>query len=374
MIRPIFLFILIVTSVAGCWAQAPAGGIENEKEKVSADPKSVKDTKTVKPSEAPHLTVVETITSPTETVSGFARISCDEDGNIFLGLDGPSAPAIRKLNTKGELKTLFQPYGNPDIDILGLGNYAVTTDGELYLFASPKDGKPWWDILVFKSDGSYKTTIKLDPGFGWTPASLAVFANGNILVTGQKVFRDQSRMQEPFTAIFRSDGRLLKTIDPEDDSHLHELGKSGPSNSSLVPTSNRAVSWGIMRPARDGNIYVMRALSPAIIYAISPSGEVVRRFTVDPDDASMLPYQMLISGNKVSVLFMNRDSFDAVMKIEDLEGKEISTYSISRAEEKRKPNYGVSIVYGCYAASPEHFTFLRNNDKMRLQLLKVEAR
>jgi hypothetical protein len=65
--------------------------------------------------ESPHLTVVETITSPAETTTGFADISCDEDGNIFLGLDGPSAPAIRKFNPKGELATLFQPYGNPDI-------------------------------------------------------------------------------------------------------------------------------------------------------------------------------------------------------------------------------------------------------------------
>jgi hypothetical protein len=372
MTRPVFLFILIVTLCAGCWSQAPMGTAENEKAKVSAGSKSVKNSKTTKASEV-HLAVVETITSPTEATDGFADISCDEDGNIFLGLDGPSAPAIRKLNTKGELTTLFQPYGNPDIDIMGLGRYAVTTDGELYLFASPKDGKPWWVILVFKSDGSYKTNIKLDPGFGWTAASFAVFANGNILVTGQKVFRDQSRMQESFTAIFRSDGRLLKTIDLEDDAHLQDLAKSGPPSSPLVPNSNRAVSWGHLRAAKDGNIYVMRALSPAIIYAISPGGELVRRFTVDPDDASMLPFQMLISGNNISVEFINRESFDAVIKVEDLEGKEINTYKISRAEEMTKPNYGVSTVYGCYFANPQHFTFLTNNDKRMVQLLNVEA-
>jgi hypothetical protein len=367
-------FILIISFAACCWPQAPAGMAENENAKVNADSKFGTHSKPAKTSEAPHLTVVETITSPTEIGTGFAGISCDEDGNIFLGLDGPSAPAIRKLNIKGELGTLFQPYGNPDIDIMGLGNYAVTTDGELYLLASPKDGKPWWVILVFKSDGSYKTNIKLDPGFGWTPASLAVFANGNILITGQKVYRDQKRMQEPFTGIFRSDGRLLKTIDLEDDAHLHDLAKSGPPKSPLVPTSNRAVSWGIMRSAKDGNIYVMRALSPAIIYAVSPKGEIVQRFTVDPDDASMMPSQMLISGNKISLQFMNRETFDAVIKIDDFEGKEINTYKISRAEEKNKPNYGVSVVYGCYTASPEHFTFLTTNDKMRVQLLKVEAR
>jgi hypothetical protein len=87
-----------------------------------------------------------------------------------------------------------------------------------------------------------------------------------------------------------------------------------------------------------------------------------------------MPSQMLISGNNISVQFMNYQTFDTVMKIVDLEGKEINTYKLSRAEEKTKPNYGVSVVYGCYAASPEHFTFLTNDDKMRIQLQKVEAR
>ncbi|HEX3105742.1 MAG TPA: hypothetical protein VHQ22_14955, partial [Terriglobales bacterium] len=361
MARLIFSLILIITLAGGCWAQAPAGTAENESAKVRADTKFGTDSKTAKAAEPPYLTVVETITSPTEIGNGFAGLSCDEDGNIFLGLDGSSAPAVRKLNPKGELATLFKPYSNPDIDLMNVGNYAVTGDGELYILASPKDGNPWHIILVFRSDGSYKTNIKLDPGFGWTPASLAVFANGNILITGQKVYRDQKRMQEAFTGIFRSDGRLLKTIELEDDTHLHDLAKSGPPTSPLIPTSNRAVSWGMMRAARDGNIYVMRALSPAIIYAVSPSGETVRRFTVDPDDASMLPLQMLISGNNISVQFTNLESHDSVVKIADLQGKEINTYKISRAEESRKPNYGVSSVYGCYAATPQHFTFLTSN-------------
>jgi hypothetical protein len=374
MTRLIFLFTLIVTLSTGCWAQAPATATP-EKTKATTKAKAAAADKTENTS-GPHLAIIETVTSPTEIGNGFADVSCEEDGNIFLGLDGPSAPAIRKLNAKGELTTLFQPYSNPDIDIMSLGRYAVTADGELYMLASPNDGKPWNVILVFKSDGSYKTNIKLDQSFGWNASSLAVFANGNILVTGQKVFRDQTRMQEPFTAIFRSDGRLLKTLDLEDDKHIQDLAKSGSANltSSLVPTSNRAVAWGIMRTAKDGNIYVMRALSRALIYAISPGGETVRHFTVDSGDSSMMPSQMLISGNNISVQFMNYQTFDAVMKIVDLEGKEINTYKVSRAEEKAKPNYGVSTVYGCYAASPEHFTFLTSDDKMRIQLQKVEAR
>jgi hypothetical protein len=373
MTRLIFLFILISALSAGCWAQAPAPVAETQKTKAITEAKAETVEKTGNTS-GPHLALVETITSPTVTVSGFAGLSCDEDGNIFLGLEAGSAPAIRKLNAKGEVATLFQPYSNPDIDIMSLGHYAVTTDGELYVSASPKDGKPWNVILVFKSDGSYKTNIKLDQTFGWHASSLAVFANGNILVTGQRVFKDQSRMQEPFTAIFRSDGRLLKTLDLEDDTHIQDLAKSGSANltSPLVPTSNRAVAWGLMRTAKDGNIYVMRALSRAIIYAISPGGETVRRFTVD-SDSSMLPSQMLISGNRISIQFRNNQNFDTVMKIVDLEGKEIATYKTSRAEEKAKRD-GVSSIYGCYAASPERFTFLTNDDKMRLQLQKVEAR
>ena len=42
--------------------------------------------------------------------------------------------------------------------------------------------------------------------------------------------------------------------------------------------TNRAVGWGQTEPAKDGNIYSMRRASPADFYAISPGGEVVKRF------------------------------------------------------------------------------------------------
>ena len=107
MARLILPFILIITLAGGSWAQAPVGTAENENPKVSADSKSGTDSKTATGAEAPHLAVVETVTSLTETGNGFAGLSCDEDGNIFLGPDGPNTPAIRKLNEKGELAALM---------------------------------------------------------------------------------------------------------------------------------------------------------------------------------------------------------------------------------------------------------------------------
>ena len=55
------------------------------------------------------------------------------------------------------------------------------------------------------------------------------------------------------------------------------------------PFGNRAIELGLMEAGNDGNLYLMRRLSPAILSAISPAGEVIRRFTVDPGEADYMP-------------------------------------------------------------------------------------
>jgi hypothetical protein len=143
----------------------------------------------------------------------------------------------------------------------------VTPEGELYLWVGSSIEITRY-VLIFKPDGSYKSRIKLQPGFPWIPASIAVFANGSLLMTGQEFVHGKDSAREPFTGIFSSDGNLMKRLSLADDD----------------PTNNRAVAWGQMAAAKDGNIYVTRWLSPAILYAVSPGGEVVRRITVDPGD------------------------------------------------------------------------------------------
>jgi hypothetical protein len=156
----------------------------------------------------------------------------------------------------------------------------------------------------------------------------------------------------PFTGIFSTSGTLLKEIKLEDDDGLHEMAINGdprvtsPSN----PSANRAIDRSKMQPAADGNIYLMRWVAPAILYSISPGGEVIRRFTVDPGDANFMPTQMHISGNSIAIVFFQQQTKQVRLKVVDLEGHEIATYD--EREVDGKPKVPMFLL-ACFIESPQ---------------------
>jgi hypothetical protein len=317
-----------------------------------------------------HLTAVESIVSNTETATGFTEPSCDGDGNVYLGPSG-RGDAIRKINAKAELVASFKPEANPEIEVLGVGRYSVTTDGEVYVPVGSKKSL-FWRILVFKSDGSYSTNINPDPGIPVVPATIAVFPNGNLLMTGLRLDRNSKLFIVPFTGIFRSDGKLLKEITLEQDERLPDTSamRNLQPRQPMPVITNRAVGWGQTEPAKDGNIYVMRYASPAAFYGISPGGEVVKRFPVDPGASYYDPEQMHIAGNRIAVVFRHGGD-DRIMKIVDLDGQELTTYELTPANMPKSEPLG---VFACYTLSPERFTFLTTPDGRKLKLKRMEAR
>ena len=321
-----------------------------------------------------HLTPMEVVVS-SEVASAFlGPFVCDSDGNLYLRSESAGVTAIRKLNIKGERVALFEPSSNPDVKVERTGYFSVTPDGELFALVFAKDEMTRY-VLVFKSDGSYKTKIKLETGFFWAPSAMTVFPNGNLLVTGQEYDRDPKKPQRPFTALFRADGKLLKELDLEDDNAIHDMSVSQDSRVVLpqMPTSNRAVSLSQIEPAKDGNLYLMRWLTPAVIYAISPGGQVVRRFTVDPDNADFKPASMHISGNRIALLFYQPQSMEKIMKILDLEGNELAAYDELRVNGK--PKLGtLGAAFACYTQQPERFTFLVTDDNSKIELKHAGAR
>ena len=369
---------------AVCWSQSSAAPKSSAARDVSqpavkdvAQPvagEAAKDAKTSGAKEATppsniRLAVVERVVSKTETATGFSELSCDSDGNVYLGrADGD---AIHKINAKGELAASFNPEANPDIDVLGVGHYAVTPEGEVYVAVGWKKSFAW-HLLVFKKDGSYSTNIRPDAGAPMQPATISVFPNGNLLLTGTKLDRASKLFIIPFTGIFRSDGKLLKEITLEQDERLPDTSAmKNLKPGQVVPViSNRAVSWGQAEPAKDGNIYIMRWASPAKFYAISPGGEVVKRFEVDPGSSAYDPEQMHISGNRIAVMFRTKGA-DQIMKIVDLDGQELASYEISRAEWLKTELLG---AFACYNLSPERFTFLISDTDFKLKIKHVEAR
>ncbi len=255
-----------------------------------------------------------------------------------------------------------------------VGDFAVSPSGELYEFVFPVDEITRY-VMVYKSDGTYKSAIKLQPGFAWTPSTIAVFASGDLLVSGLEYDKDKKNAMWPFTGIFSSDGTLLKEVKLEDDDALRDLAASGDARvtSTTNLSANYAIEFGQSQAAADGNVYLMRWVTPTIFYALSPGGGVVRRFLVDPGDDSFRLAAMHIVGNRIAVLFYQPQTGEKQMKVVDLEGHEIATYDQIKVDGKPKNDF-LGSAFACYTEDPQRFTFLTTGDGDKLELRAAEGR
>lgn len=325
---------------------------------------------TVKAVEVGHLEVVATVRTPEIANSISIPIHCDDQGNLYTSTDPFGVKSIRKLNAKGESAALFQPSSVTDLKLNIAFHFDVDGSGKVYQLA--EEQKPPVHLIMYKSDGSYQGNVKLDPGFLWHASTLAVFRpSGALLVAGQRYDWNRIAVKLPFTGVFSDSGSLLREVKLEDDDAIHEMAASGDPRvvSPESPTDNLAFALSQMQAADDGNVYLMRWLSPAIVYAISPGGEVVRRFEVKAGDDNYKPDTMHISGNRMAVLFLQPQTHQQLIKVVDLEGKELATYEPSAT--------GASALGGgfaCYSTNPERFTFLESGDNNQLEIKLAEPR
>jgi hypothetical protein len=319
-----------------------------------------------------HLVRVKTITAPAEMANSFlGPLVCDNDGNLYFRQS--STDAVHKLNPKAEEVALFQAAPNTDKKIDAVAYFSVALDGDLYQLVMPHEFDRY--VFAYKSDGTFKSATKLNPGFVWIPHSLAVFPSGQLLISGSEYDHDRGAAMWPFTGIFAADGSLLKEVKLEDDETLHEMATTGDAriSSPQYPHVNRAVDFSQIEMAEDGNAYLMRWTNPAIIYAISPGGETVRRLKIDPGDSGYRPAAMHVHKNRIAVLFNNPETHDKLMRVVDLEAHELATYAEVRANRKAQGGMiGSSFV--CYEENPTRFTFFGADDDNKLQLWIVEPR
>jgi hypothetical protein len=329
-----------------------------------------KPAKTSSTDDGLRLTWVETIDSPSVFASSFAPpFRCDAEGNVYL-YNNLKAAIVQKVNRKGEPVGSFQARPNTDKTIDIASKFAVAANGDFYQLTFPHELSRY--VFTYKSDGTFKSAIKLEPGFPWMPSAIDVFPSGQMLISGLEYDKDRTAAMWPVTGIFSADGRLLKEVKLEDDETLHDMAAAGDARVSmpgLPPQSNLAVSASQIEMAEDGNAYLMRWTNPAIIYAISPGGEVIRRIKIDPGDSDYRT--MHIFKNRIAVLFIQPDHEKTLM-IVDLEGHEIARYrEVESKEQKGGPLTG---AFYCYTENPTRFTFLRSSDDHKLQFWIAEPR
>lgn len=323
-------------------------------------------------SHSKYLTPVETVLGDQVANYLLPPLRCDTKGNLYVQTEPYGISTLRKLGPRGQRLTLFKSNSDPTLKVTAAPYFALSSDGTVYQLVLSQDVTRY--ILVFQENGSYTKTIKLQPGFAWMPSAFAPLRDGSLLVTGQEYDRDHRKANWPFTGIFSSDGRLLKELKLEGDDEVYQLGARGDFRvtSPEDASNNRAIGFSQMEIAEDGNVYLMRWLAPALVYAISPGGDVVRRFTVDPGDQDYRLAAMHIAGKRIAVLFYQPQTMEELVKVVDLEGHDLATYDDSHKEGKS--NNPLGIAYACYTSNPEHFTFLGIGDDGRMEIKTVAAK
>jgi hypothetical protein len=296
--------------------------------------------------------------------SVFTPLRCDSDGNLYLMNQVDAVSAIHKFNSKGQQVALFQSAAATDVKIATAAHFSVSKDGDVYQLAFKEMGGGYprgvldqhAHVLIFGKDGRYKSSIKLGTEFGWLPLQVAPFASGDFLIVGVRDDAQNKRHRQPFTGIFSSNGSLIKLVKLEDDGKLNSMAISGDQHvvSPDHPFNNFAVERGALQLAGDGNVYVMRRVSPAIVYAITAGGAVLRRFTVDPGEPNYVPISMHIDRYRIAILFQEPQTRDKTIRIVDLEGNDVNTYRIPY--QQGSVALGTSMI--CYTEVPERFTFV----------------
>lgn len=301
---------------------------------------------------------------------------CDAKGNLFLTLWDPAAeePSDRPLlmfDGAGLLKTTFAS-SRKDLGLTRLEDHSEASvllpDGGVARLVWSKD---MLSVARFTRDGNLESRTPLDPP-AILPYQFAVFPSGEMLVSGleQNHSRRFLAAHKSFTAIYDAHGHLVKRLLFSEDAEIDAAAEGGDARYTFGPMAgNRGISSGKAGLGSDGNVYLMRRTSPAIVYVISATGELVRTLKIEPENTGQMPFGMQVADGRIAMEFSLHCSGDRCEGV---------NFTIADATNGRKiADYADDNVYGdfaCYQAKPERFTFLLVNGENKLQMVQAAAK
>jgi hypothetical protein len=195
----------------------------------------------------------------------------------------------------------------------------VTADGKVFQTA---DSQGEVFVVEFAPDGSVKAKTKLATASHTQSWILAVFTSGEYLLTATTGEDNLT----PFTAVFAANGKLVKKIyEPEDEEARQ---KASPADWQSRPIGSIGgsdfVRRGDVTAGSDGNVYLLhRTASPALVYVISPAGEVLRKLRIDAGDSELLARSIKFYAGRLAIEFDRGFHFDThqnLIKVTDLQG------------------------------------------------------
>ncbi len=214
-------------------------------------------------------------------------------------------------------------------------------------------------LLNIPADGSFKSRTRLDAEF-FTPYQIALFRSGEFLLSGTAGPQDRT----PFTAVFGADGKLIKKIYEPEDENSRQRAESGDRDflSDSTNAGNTFVWYGDAVAGSDGNVYLLRSTSPALIYVISPRGEVMRKLRIDSGNSALVARTLRPGPGRLAISFLERYSTKGIIKVVDLQGNPIADYGSD--DEGTYPG-----LPGCYVSGA--FAFLVGDSDHNVYLHKA---
>ena len=299
---------------------------------------------------------------------------CDAEGNLYIpkfALDRPLLGPVVKIDPDGKPTARFDPSAFSKLALHRADGFSPASDGGLYQIAESEnlqDGvsKRRIYVLHFSSDGSPSSPTLLDADF--EVYTFAAFAGGNFLVSGvhrdlQKNAQNNSDQGRNFSAVFSADGRELAELSFKNTAVKDVPGNSKATAKTPVGTDAPSPTLDLAdaEVGSDGNLYVMRSSAPAVIYVISPSGEIMKTLKIAVPLAGAIPNTFHISGNRMALSYATGESQTFVV-VDAQTGKQIASYG--------DPG-GLGPSFACYSANDGVFTFLKLGEANELEVIRA---
>jgi hypothetical protein len=296
------------------------------------------------------------------------KARCDSGGNLYIRVgdaalstnsQAPLMAPIQRITPSGKLAGVFD-MTNASREMFVL-DFVVSENANLYQAGwSNKDRAVY--ISEFSKDGSFKSNIKLEAEL-FNPYQISVFKSGEFLLSGTL----GEHLQTAFTAVFDAKGKLIKKIHEPEDEEFRQKAEAGDRDfiSDKTHNGNTSVSDGDAAAGSDGNVYLLRAVSPALIYVISPMGDVIRKLQVDSPARGLAPQELRSAPGKLAISFLEKNSDAGIIQVIDLEGRPLATY--------RSNQRGIYPgLPGCFDS--HSFTFAYTDEAHNVYLNKAEPK
>ncbi len=292
----------------------------------------------------------------TEPVQIVFPVKCDDQGNVYFRVSarGPGRFDVVKIAPDGSQKSVYSYSGVADLKDDSLLANSESEHGEMYELLRASGHRIL--LLHFSEDGRLEERDELQAPEPFIPAQLEALPRDVLFISGTLVGDKAGRQAgQPFNALYDHSGRRLKEIRFKKDSgRLNEPLQS----QDLSGSQNRAVHFGRTVVGDDGNLYMMRAESPAVVYVISPGGSLERTLTIQPPGKGAIPVALLEHSGRVAVEFDFPESPDVsgtrIRLVDNDSGQAITDYKVTQ-------DLGEAVA--CYDGAK--FTFVGMKDGWR---------